>query len=53
MMMKHLYYLISFLIVATACTEDLEVMTGNILGIVTESGNGTTPLMVLWQTLGR
>ena len=42
--MKHLYYLISFLIVATACTKDPEVMTGNILGIVTESGNGTSPL---------
>lgn len=42
--MKHLYYLISFLIIVTACTKDPEVMTGNILGIVTESRNGTSPL---------
>ncbi len=42
--MKRLFYLLSLIIIASACTKDPEDTTGNIMGIVTESGSGTTPL---------
>lgn len=42
--MKRLFYFLSLILLATACTEEPENVTGNIVGIVTESGSGTTPL---------
>lgn len=42
--MKHFLYLISLFMIVTACTKEPENLTGNIVGIVTESGSGTTPL---------
>lgn len=42
--MKRFLYFISLCMIVTACTKEPENLTGNILGIVTESGSGTTPL---------
>ena len=40
---KYLFLALFFLIVAS-CTKDPEVLTGDIVGLVTEKNSGTTPL---------
>lgn len=37
-------FIFFIMLLCTACTKEAEVTTGEIHGIVTESGNGTTPL---------
>ena len=41
--MKRIFYLL-VLFLAVSCTKEPEVMTGDIMGVVTESGSGTTLL---------